>query len=42
MAEVAVIVVLVFFAVGFTVGVLFVGMVGRWVNGRSRHDADRH
>ena len=30
------IVVLIFFAVGFTVGVLIVGLIGRWRNGRQR------
>jgi hypothetical protein len=34
------IVVLIFFAVGFTVGVLIVGLIGRWRNGRQRRDAD--
>jgi hypothetical protein len=35
------IVVLAFFAVGFAVGVLIVGVIGRWRNGRQRRDADR-
>ena len=35
------IVVLIFFAVGFVVGVLIVGVIGRWRNGRQRQDADR-
>ena len=35
------IVVLTFFAVGFAVGVLIVGVIGRWRNGRPRRDADR-
>ena len=34
-------IVLVFFAVGFVVGVLIVGAIGRWKNGRQRRDADR-
>jgi hypothetical protein len=44
MAEVALIaiVVLIFFAVGFTVGVLIIGAIGRWTNGRQRRDAGRH
>ena len=43
MAGVALIVsfILVFFAVGFTVGVLIVAMIGRWMNGRPRRGADR-
>jgi hypothetical protein len=43
MAEVALVVIfiLVFFAVGFTVGVLIVGMIGRWMQGRPRGGADR-
>jgi hypothetical protein len=32
------IVVLILFAVGFTVGVLIVGLIGRWRNGRQRRD----
>ena len=35
------IVILIFFAVGFAVGVLIVGVIGRWRNGRPRRDADR-
>ena len=35
------IVVLIFFAVGFAVGVLIVGIIGRWRNGQQRRDADR-
>lgn len=35
------IVVLILFAVGFTVGVLIVGLIGRWRNGRQRRDTDR-
>jgi hypothetical protein len=35
------IVVPIFFAVGFVVGVLIVGVIGRWRNGRQRRDADR-
>ena len=35
------IVVLIFFAVGFAVGVLIVGIIGRWRNGRQRRDAGR-
>jgi hypothetical protein len=35
------IVVLIFFAVGFAVGVLIVGVIGRWRNSRQRRDADR-
>lgn len=35
------IVVLIFFAVGFVVGVLIVRVIGRWRNGRQRRDADR-
>lgn len=35
------IVVLIFFVVGFVVGVLIVGVIGRWRNGRQRRDADR-
>ena len=40
MAEVALIaiVVPVFFATGFTVGVLIIGAVGRWANGRQRRE----
>jgi hypothetical protein len=34
------IVVLIFFVVGFVVGVLIVGVIGRWRNGRQRRDAD--
>jgi hypothetical protein len=43
MAEVALIVIfiLMFFAAGFTVGVLIVGMIGRWMHGRPRGGADR-
>jgi hypothetical protein len=43
MADVVIIgiVVLILFAVGFTVGVLIVGLIGRWRNGRERRDADR-
>jgi hypothetical protein len=43
MAGVALIVIfiLVFFAVGFTAGVLIVGLIGRWMHGRSRRGADR-
>jgi hypothetical protein len=43
MAELALIVIfiLVFFAVGFTAGVLIVGIIGRWMNGRPRGGADR-
>ena len=43
MAEVALIaiIVLIFFVVGFTVGVLIVGFIGRSRNGRHRRDADR-
>jgi hypothetical protein len=43
MAEVALIVIfiLVFFGAGFTVGVLIVGMIGRWMHGRPRGGADR-
>jgi hypothetical protein len=42
MADVALIgiVVLVFFAVGFTVGVLIVGIIGRWRSGQQDQDAD--
>ena len=32
--------VLIFFAVGFAVGVLIVGIIGRWRNGQQRWDAD--
>jgi hypothetical protein len=50
MAEVVLvgIVVLIFFAVGFVVGVLIVGVIGRWRNDRQRRtptigrDADRN
>ncbi len=35
------IVVLAFFAVGFAVGVLIVGVIGRWRNGRRRRDVGR-
>jgi hypothetical protein len=50
MAAVALIVifVLVFFAAGFTVGVLIIGAIGRWTNRRQRRrvgrgrDADRN
>ncbi len=35
------IVVLAFFAVGFAVGVLIVGIIGRWRNGQQHQDADR-
>ncbi len=31
-----------FFAVGFAVGVLIVGVIGRWRNGRQRRDPDRN
>jgi hypothetical protein len=43
MAEVVVIgiIVLIFFAVGFTAGVLIVGAIGRWRNGQRRRNADR-
>ena len=43
MAEVALIaiVVPVFFATGFTVGVLIIGAVGRWANGRQRRTPGR-
>ncbi len=43
MADVVLIgsVVLAFFAVGLAVGVLIVGVVGRWRTGRQRRDADR-
>ncbi len=43
MADVVVIgiIVLTFFAVGFTVGVLIVGVIGRWRNGQRRRNADR-
>ena len=34
------IVVLMFFAVGFAVGVLIVGIIGRWRNGQQNRDAD--
>ena len=34
------IIVLVFFAVGFTVGVLIVGIIGRWRSGQQERDAD--
>jgi hypothetical protein len=44
MAGVALIVIfiLVFFALGFTVGVLIVGMIGRWMHGRPRGGAGRN
>ena len=35
------IVVLILFAVGFAVGVLIVGIIGRWRNGQQRRDAGR-
>jgi hypothetical protein len=43
MAVVALIVIfiLVFFGAGFAVGVLIVGMIGRWMHGRPRRGADR-
>jgi hypothetical protein len=43
MAVVALIVifVLIFFAAGFTVGVLIIGAIGRWTNRRQRRRAAR-